>query len=129
MGAESFQGRRMNAAREFDMPGLLGLREHLSIVHHLPGRIRLRLGVALWGAAARFERERFQGLLNGLEGIRQVRVNPAVASVVIEYDPRLVPPANWETLIGGDAAMATAILRQWLARHGQLLHDTLNGKA
>jgi hypothetical protein len=105
----------MNAAREFDMPALLALREHLSIVHHLPGRIRLRLGVALWGAAARFERERFQDLLDGLQGIRQVRVNPAVASVVIEYDPGLVPPANWDTLIVGDTALAAAILRQWLA--------------
>lgn len=109
----------------FDAHGLLDLRRHLSIVHHLPGRIRLRLGAALWGSAARIERDRFRTLLDGLDGIRDVRVNVAVASVVIEYDPEQIPPDNWETLVRGSAAAAGDLLDQWLARYGQLLRNTL----
>lgn len=115
----------MNDIDVFDVPALLGLRRHLSIVHHLPGRIRLRLGAALWGSAARIERDRFKALLDGLEGIRDIRVNVAVASVVIEYDPEQVPPESWETLVRGDATAAGDLLNQWLARYGQLLRNTL----
>ena len=108
-----------------DVPSLLGLRRHLVIVHHLPGRIRLRLGAALWGTAAGMDRARFKTLLDGLEGIRDVRVNVAVASVVVEYDPKQISPDDWETLVLGDAAAAGDLLNQWLARYGQLLRNSI----
>lgn len=111
-----------------DLASLLGLRRHLSIVHHLPGRIRLRLGPSLWGNASQFDQGRFQGLLDRLEGIRDVRVNKAVATVIIEYDPQRVPPGDWETLVRGDAAAAGDVLKHWLARYGRLIRNTLNEK-
>lgn len=111
-----------------DLAALLGLRRHLSIVHHLPGRIRLRLGPSLWGSASRIDRDLFQGLLDRLEGIRDIRVNKAVATVIIEYDPHRVPPGDWETLVQGDAAAAGDILKQWLARYGRLIRNPLNEK-
>jgi hypothetical protein len=101
------------------------MRRHLDIVHHLPGRIRLRLGAALWGAAARVDRARFKTLLDGLEGIRDVRVNVAVASVVVEYDPKHISPNDWETLVRGDATAAGELLNQWQARYDQLLRNSL----
>lgn len=110
------------------VPALLGMRRHISIVHHLPGRIRLRLGPALWGQAAHVDRGRFQALIDGLEGIRDVRVNMAIASVVIEYDPGQVHPDDWETLVRGDVEAAGDLLNQWLARNGQLLRNTLMEK-
>ena len=113
------------AEPHFDVPSLLGLRRHLAIVHHLPGRIRLRLGAALWGAAAGVERARFKTLLDGLEGIRDVRVNLAVASVVVEYDPKQISPDDWETLVRGDATAAGELLNQWLARYGRLLRNSI----
>jgi hypothetical protein len=109
----------------FDVPSLLGMRRHLAIVHHLPGRIRLRLSAALWGPASGVDRDRFKTLLDGLEGIRDVRVNLAVASVVVEYDPKQISPNDWETLVRGDAAAAGDLLNQWLARYGQLLRNSL----
>ncbi len=115
----------MNGAETFDVSALLGMRRHLSVAHHLPGRIRLRLGPALWGGASQIDRAAFQRLLDGLEGIREVRLNKAVASVVIEYDPAHVPPQSWETLLRGDAAAAGELLNRWLARHGQSLRNTL----
>lgn len=118
----------MAPGQSADLAALLGMRRHLSIVHHLPGRIRVRLGPSLWGGAARFDRDLFQNLLDRLEGIRDVRVNKAVASVVIEYDPDQVPPDDWETLVRGDAAAAGDVLKQWLDRYGQLLRNTFNEK-
>lgn len=111
-----------------DLAALLGMRRHLSIVHHLPGRIRVRLGPSLWGHAACFDRDLFQNLLDRLEGIRDVRVNKAVASVIIDYDPHLVPPDDWETLVRGDATAAGDVLKHWLDRYGQLLRNTFNEK-
>ncbi|QTR49281.1 HMA2 domain-containing protein [Candidatus Thiothrix anitrata] len=78
----------------FDTAALLRLRQHLNIVHHIPGRIRLRLGMALWSSSAQLDRNQFQRLLDGLEGIRDVRINPAVASVTIEYNPKHIPPTT-----------------------------------
>jgi hypothetical protein len=50
---------------------------------------------------------------------------PAVASVVVEYDPKQISPADWETLVRGDAVAAGDLLNQWLARYGQLLRNSL----
>lgn len=111
---------------DLKMPVLLGLRRHLSVIHHLPGRIRLRLGPALWSDAARFGRDQFRKLIDGLAGIHGVRVNAAVASMVIEYDPEQIPPENWEILLRGDDGPAGDLLNHWLAQHGQLLQYTLN---
>lgn len=118
----------MTGVFELDAAYLLGMRRHLSIVHHLPGRIRLRIGPALWGIANKVEDSLFRQLLKHLEGIRDVRINMAVASVVIEYDPRQVPPDNWETLVRGDAASAGDLLNLWLARYGRLLRNTVDEK-
>jgi hypothetical protein len=111
----------MTDIASLDLSSMLDLRRHLSIVHHLPGRIRLRLGPALWRAAAGADRARFKTVLDGLEGIRDVRINVAVASVVVEYDPKKISPDDWETLVRGDAASASNLMNQWLARYGQLL--------
>lgn len=115
----------MNADMQRKVAALLDLRRHISIVHHLPGRIRLRLGPALWSRIAQVGRGRLQALAAELEaeGIRGVRVNAAVASVVVEYDSAQVPPENWETLVQGNALEAGDMLRPWLMRYGHLLRD------
>lgn len=111
----------MTSVIDLDVPALLDLRRHLSIVHHLPGRIRLRFGPALWGQTANVDRTRLQKLLDGLEGIADVRLNPAVASVVIQYDPAVIDPDDWETLVRGDATAAGALMDQWLSRCSHVL--------
>ncbi len=74
---------------------LLLLAPHTEIVHHIPGRIRLRVlrsGIAL---AAKTD---LQAILSSIPGIRQVRVNPVVGSAVVEYDPQTLPYGLWERL-------------------------------
>lgn len=65
------------------------LRPHVTLAHHLPGRLRLRAGIGL--AAS--------GLTGALEGLRttpgvdRVTVSPATGSVLVEYDPASLSPA------------------------------------
>lgn len=100
-----------------DMAGLLALRRHLSIVHHLPGRIRLRVSPAIYSCAMSFDADASRALLGELSGIRKVRLNRQAASIVIEYDPKLISAEEWETLVQGDTAPAVAVLRHWLGRN------------
>jgi hypothetical protein len=118
----------MSGASDLDVAMLLDMRSHLSIVHHMPGRIRLRLRPAMWGTASQVNRNVVRQIISQLEGVRDVRVNAAVASVVIEYDPKQVRPEQWETLVRGDAEAAGLVLNQWLARYGQLLQNPLKEK-
>lgn len=89
---------------------VLEFRRFLSIVHHVTGRVRLRLdprALDVWPHGSRsalgfpFER---------LEGIRGVRVNAAALSVAIEYDPRVISPTLWDTLVRGDDDQVVALV-------------------
>jgi hypothetical protein len=86
----------------FDMARLLQLRRQLIVVHHIRGRIRLRLGPALFGQIPELSRQGLQDFLASLKGIGDLRLNPAAKSVVIEYDPERFPPELWDTLVEGD---------------------------
>ncbi|WP_051340265.1 heavy-metal-associated domain-containing protein [Azospirillum halopraeferens] len=93
--------------------GLRRLVAALRIVHHIPGRIRLKLEAAAGavpvtaGDAGAFDRA-----LSGLSGIRSVRLNPLARSCTIEYDPALIPPSAWPDLLAGrDTPGAAGLLR------------------
>jgi len=62
-------------------PAVNGSR--LRIVHELPGRLRIR-HPGFFDSA--FDPVYFEAVLLNLSGIRQVRINPKAASVVIAYD-------------------------------------------
>jgi len=100
-----------------DLSDLLGLRQGLGIAHHIPGRIRLRLGSVIWDWAARQGLEAGQavGWLDRVGGITGVRLNPAAACLVIDYEPRRLDPDWWETLVLGDDEEALALVLGLLA--------------
>lgn len=87
-----------------DLAGLLRLRAELAIVHHIPGRIRLRLGPGVldWAQAEGLGPDQAAHWLGALPGVKGARINAAAASLVIEYDPRRLEPCSWETLVLGD---------------------------
>ncbi|MCU0589680.1 MAG: hypothetical protein MUF52_16215 [Syntrophobacteraceae bacterium] len=74
---------------------LLLLAPHTEIVHHIPGRIRLRLGKSGLGVLARTDVET---LLRHVPGIRSLRVNRLVGSLTLEYDESRLPHGLWERL-------------------------------
>lgn len=96
-----------------DLASLLRLRAGLAIVHHIPGRIRLRLdpSTLAWANDEGVNPELAAQWLGDFPGVKRTRVNAAAASLIVEYDPKRLAPSNWETLILGDddAALALAL--------------------
>lgn len=65
-----------------------GERVALAVVHHLPGRLRLR-SAALKGNVRSIERCRIQlGLING---VISAEPNPHTGSFLLKYDPAVIP--------------------------------------
>lgn len=85
-----------------DLGTLLALRGHVQVVHHAPGRIRLRIAPTLVKNAWRVDRTRIEQALRSMPGIGGVRINPAAGSVVVEYVPSRVAPETWDLLLHGD---------------------------
>jgi hypothetical protein len=103
------------------------------IVHHVPGRLRIRV-MGVRGAETEFFTA-VQGVIGALHGVDSVRINPASSSIVIDYQPsdmvfhfRLQgdPQVNsWLSLEGEDALLAeideaVTAGSQYLARHSRL---------
>lgn len=71
---------------------------YLRIKHHVPGRIRVK---ANWNGARKLangERFDYEKIVALIPGIRDSRVNPKALSVVINYDPAVLPYELWEDI-------------------------------
>jgi hypothetical protein len=72
---------------------LLVAQQHVRIVHHLPGRIRLEPQAD--GVSSSWLRqhgpEGLAAVQRLLPGIRSLRFNALAGSAVLEYDPKLYP--------------------------------------
>lgn len=91
----------------------------LTVAHHVPGRIRLKLHAAY---AAEHVTEAqllpFASLLNTLleqtTGIRAVRLNPLARSCVVEYEVSVIPMEAWVDLLQGVDSVAANVLKAHL---------------
>ncbi len=101
--------------KSFDISPFLVLRKHLKIVHHIPGRVRLRVGATLFKELEGVDSSLFDQVLGEIEGIHDVRINPAAASVVINYSPTKLQPDWWNTLIDGEEGKAADMLHRLIA--------------
>jgi hypothetical protein len=97
-----------------DLTPFLALRRHLSIAHHVPGRIRVRLAASVLKEAKAVDRAAFNRILAALDGVKEVRVNAAAGSAVVAYDPARLPPKDWDRLLTADAETARTLLGRWL---------------
>ncbi|MDD4732071.1 MAG: hypothetical protein PHX58_09075 [Desulfovibrio sp.] len=92
---------------------LMPLRRHLTVAHHVPGRIRIKFGLGLLAdpqAGKLMDEARKQDLP---PAVRSTRLNPLGRSVVIEYDPETLPPAQLaELLTTKDAERFTTLARE-----------------
>lgn len=75
----------------------------VSIVHHVPGRVRLRLAAGLEGALTRLDLPALLTWFQARAGILSVRINTAAASLVVSYDAALIEPQWWERTLGSAA--------------------------
>src|ERR1700729_343027 len=54
------------------------------IVHHIPGRLRLKVPGAKGNAVFM---DQVQAALSSVDGVREIEVNPVTGSVLVHYDP------------------------------------------
>ncbi len=105
-----------NAAPTFSRQALpelsvfLAQRGNLEIAHHVPGRIRIRLNVNAFYRAPHLDPTPVIDLIRRMRGVRTTRINAAALSIVIEYDPRILPQMVWERLLRGEKAEVEQIL-------------------
>ncbi|PHR27240.1 MAG: hypothetical protein COA36_09640 [Desulfotalea sp.] len=68
------------------------------IAHHVNGRIRVK---AAWRSAKELQhidRDQVERIIAQINGITDYRVNLRALSVVIEYNPSILPYSLWEEL-------------------------------
>jgi hypothetical protein len=100
-----------------DFSALVKLRKHLTIKHHIPGRLRFLFDA---GLIARAGELRALANGNGLPpGVSDARLNILARSVILEYDAQRVPMELLERLITAPAdADALAALEELKRRVG-----------
>lgn len=94
------------------------LRPYLSIAHHIPGRLRLRVSPKVLASGIRIDLAAAEALLRSMKGVVDLRVNKTAGSVVIEYRPYELVPEVWEQLLVGEPAAVAAELDARLAEGG-----------
>ncbi len=87
---------------------LLPLRRHLSVVHHVPGRLRVRVSRRALSRSDGMTAGAFRRAIEAVAGVEGLRMSPATLSAVVEYDPDRLVPELWDLLLGGpdDGALA-----------------------
>jgi hypothetical protein len=75
---------------------LIDLAAEAGIVHHIPGRIRLK--VKLSGLLLAMDLDAAD-LTRCFTGILDARANAAARSIVIAYDERVIDPEFWNLLV------------------------------
>lgn len=110
MNGCNFADGRRRRAREpvvelvssvFSADKIVSLRRLLRVVHHVPGRLRVRF-VGAGGPALHVGSLRdFRRFVEDIPGVERLRISPATLSAVVEYDQSALPPGEWDTLING----------------------------
>ncbi len=80
---------------------LLTLRRDLRIVHHVPGRLRVKLGAAALRKARGYKWPDYRQALDELAGMCKLRLSPESLSAIVEYDCHRLPQNMWTALIEG----------------------------
>lgn len=103
---------------EFTQDDLVNLADCFSIIHHSPGRIRLRASLKLKDLANSVDSSDFNNLfdtINALPMIKHIKINKLIGSVTIEYDPKKFDSTLWEKWIEkSDIALVYSHIRQIL---------------
>ncbi|MGH2340745.1 hypothetical protein ACRC7T_04610 [Segnochrobactraceae bacterium EtOH-i3] len=95
-----------------DLTPFMDLRRFLSIAHHVPGRIRVKLSITALACLPDVDPAPFVDLTRRIRGVGMTRVNVPALSVVIEYDPVVIPAPLWERLLLADRAEVERIIAE-----------------
>lgn len=82
----------------------------LTVAHHIPGRIRLKLNAGALPGGIGFETKRFAGALDSIFGIHGIHFNKLARSVTVEYDNKAIPDRAWPDLLANRPSPEAAAL-------------------
>jgi copper chaperone CopZ len=85
----------------------------VQIAHHIPGRVRFKLGKLQLDDEDRDvleEARKFQKVLDSIKGVKDIRLNLLARSCTVEYDTAVIPPAAWSDVLGGVDSPAANVL-------------------
>lgn len=79
------------------------LSDYFSIIHHTPGRIRLRASLKLKNAAqqSKIDAKELMDKLDQIPLIKEIKFNKLIGSLTLHYDINLLAPSLWEDAING----------------------------
>jgi len=80
---------------------LIELGGYFSIVHHIKGRIRLRVSPKIKEHKHHVGIEDIEALPARINGIKSIKINKIIGSVTVEYDHHVFPDHLWENLVKG----------------------------
>ncbi len=83
-----------------DLADFAPFLSYVHVVHHVPGRLRLRLPRATETWLGGQDPGPWLRQLEACPGVRGVRLNAAAASLILDYDPAHLPPSWWSHYIG-----------------------------
>ncbi len=98
-----------------DLTPFFDLRRYIMIVHHVPGRIRLKLSLTALAHLPKADPAPFIDLVARVKGVKDTRVNASALSVIVEYDPQAIAAPVWERLLKADPEEVRAILEAHIA--------------
>lgn len=98
-----------------DLSPFMHLRRFVSIAHHVPGRIRLKLDLRALCELPKVDPAPFAALIGRVRGVTATRVNAAALSVVVEYDPALIAAPVWARLLTDDPGEVERLLAAHVA--------------
>lgn len=89
---------------------LLAVKKYVSVIHHVEGRIRLKVDPAILKDPVSKKLEQISG---DIPGVIDKRVNMLARSVVLRYDPAVIAPEDMAQLLGSDDAGSLAVLKKY----------------
>jgi hypothetical protein len=95
-----------------DWTQLASLLPHLHIIHHVRGRLRVRLHPGVSGWLAQWPNAAPESWLAQWPGIARLHLNKVAASLVIEYDAGRIPPQWWERLLRSPSPALPGLLAE-----------------
>lgn len=78
---------------------IVEVASYFTVIAHSPGRLRVRVNPKVKQKSDNITLEDIESLPQKIEGIKKIKIKKVIASVTIEYDPKVFAPALWEDLI------------------------------
>jgi len=80
---------------------IIRISSYLSKVHHIKGRIRVRVNPKIKDESSDITIDDINSLPQKIKGIENIKINKIVGSITVTYDNDIFPYELWEDLIAG----------------------------